>query len=95
MYSTKLLPIHAGSDTPASGTTSNAPIESEPVEQLNLLIEVPKAKQVNKTWNLFRKLLANSANKFINVTGINTENCRLFPQFVPYSVRLFDLNMCV
>lgn len=46
-----------------------------PKQNLKILIEVIKPKQNNETWNLFRLLLANSTNKFINATDIKAEKC--------------------
>lgn len=45
-------------------------------DSLNILIGVIKSKQNNETWKLFRLLLANSTNKFINSTDIKVEKCR-------------------
>lgn len=44
-------------------------------ENLKILIEVIKSNQNNETWKLFRLLLANSTNKFINSTNIKVEKC--------------------
>lgn len=55
---------------------SNLKAKSISEENLRLLIEVINSKQNNETWKLFRLLLANSTNKFINTTDIKVEKCR-------------------
>lgn len=67
--------------------------DSISVETLKLLIEVPKAKQINETWHQFQVWLANSTNKFINATGINAENCRFLHLFL-HMIREFFFCSC-
>lgn len=77
-----------------SGKASDVPepnnfdSDTNSIETLKLVIEVPKAKQINETWNLFRTILSNSTNKFINAEGINAEKCRFLDRSVRCLIKI-------